>query len=141
MKKALKIILCLILVFVTCFSLVACGKENTVSEVEEPFGGDYYNTIGSGRRWFYFYFVDNFDHRQNFCIATDALYLFDAFRENNMITSPAGETVTHFAGCQADEGNGYKWVLYADGKAVEGNYEEIKLDPKVTYSFIAEQIK
>ncbi len=140
MKKILKIGLCALLILTCCFSFTACGKKNKDNTVQNPFGDDYYNTIGNGRQGVYFYFVDAIGNRQNFLIATDAVYLLEAFRENNMVTSPVGEEIKNFAGNTADETNGYRWVLYADGKKVEGNYEDVKINVKVTYSMIAERI-
>lgn len=139
MKKVLKIILCFLLIFTCCLCFTACDKKKDDGP-KNPFGDDYYNTIGGGRQSVYFYFVDPVGNRQNFLIATDASYLFEAFRENNMIISPVGEEIKEFAGITADEISGYKWVLYADGKKVEGEYEELKIDAKVTYSLIAERI-
>ena len=139
MKKVLKISLCLILIMSFVVSFAACGKSKNETVSKEPFDGDYYNIIGSGRQSVYFYFIDPFGNRQNFSIATDAVKLVDAFRENNMVTSPVGEKIKVFAGVHADESNGYEWVLYADGKEVKGKYEDVKINVKVTYALIAER--
>jgi hypothetical protein len=75
---------------------------------------------------------------QRFKINTSSTYVLGALRGMGMITSKYGETITEVAGVAADETNKCTWVLYENGKAVEGNYEEVVITKGKLYSFIAE---
>ncbi len=137
MKKVLTVCLCIVLLLSCGLFLCGCGDKEEEDTV--PFGDEYYNNIGAGRTSFYFELVDQSGFIQRFQINTDAVYLMEAFRENNMILSPYGEKTTAIAGIVADGENGFTWVLYEKGKAVEGNYEELKITRKQIYSFVAER--
>ncbi len=138
MKKIIAIFLCFVLVFSCSVLLCGCGDKKNESEFSTPFGEEYYNTIGAGRGSFFFELIDETGFNQRFQINTDCLYLLEALRENNMVLTSTGETITAIAGIVADDSNGRVWVLYDEGKKVEGSYEEIKITAERKYSFISE---
>ena len=138
MKRILAICLCLIFIISCGALLCGCSKEKK-DEYTTPFGDEYYNTIGAGRASFFFEFIDQSEFSQKFQINTDATYVLEALRENNMVLSKYGETTTAIAGVVADDSNGSVWVMYDEDKKVEGSYEEIKITPDRKYTFIAER--
>ncbi len=138
MKKIITIFLCLVLIFSCGVLLCGCGDKKNESEFSTPFGDEYYNIIGMGRGSFFFELIDEKGFNQRFQINTDCVYLLEALRENNMVLTGSGETITAIAGIVADDSNGRVWVLYDEDKKVEGSYEEIKITADRKYSFISE---
>ncbi len=138
MKRFLSICLCFVIILSCGTLLCGCSKEETHEENSAPFGDKYYNIIGSGRISFFFEYVEPRGVVQRFKINTNSTYVLEALREMGMITSNYGETVTEVLDDAVDETTESAWVLYEDGKKVEGNYEELKITDGRLYSFVAE---
>lgn len=139
MKRFLAVCLCFVIILSCGTLLCGCSKEETQEENGAPFGDKYYNIIGSGRISFFFECVDPRGLRQRFKINTSSTYVLEALRETKMVSSKYGETITEVLDDAVDETTGSAWVLYENGKAVEGNYEELKITAGRLYSFVAEK--
>lgn len=142
-KKALSLLLCVVLIAVIALFATGCGAEKPETP---PVSTDKNETslikVGQGEKQFLFKVTDPLGETSVFEISTDKLTVGEALKQLNLINGevgPYGLYVKTVNGVTVDyEKDGKYWAFYVNGEYASAGVELTEIKADTVYEFKAE---
>lgn len=140
-KKALSLILCMVLIAAVALFATACGGDDQ-TDTETP-TVEKENVIGKGETMFYFVVVDSDKKETSYQVYTDKKTVGEALLEHELIDGedgPYGLYVKTVNGETVDfDKDGKYWAFYVNGEYATTGVEKTEIKDGDKYSFKVEK--
>ena len=138
-KKALSLLVCIVLIAAMALNTSGCKDKNTTSEPTTSQSQTAVKELGEGKNQFKFQVTDINGNTEKFLISTDKTIVGDALVELKLISGDEGEFglyVKEVNGIVADyDKDKTYWAFYIDGEMAPTGVDATEITAGATYAF------